>query len=111
MAKVPKAVEAMPENVADAVPLVTSDNMSAPRPFRALKTPTVANRINPIVARPILPIKPSDTMLVVESVPFISAKLTPAARTQPTTLLHILAHLRFLINSISLQPAVSNGAS
>ena len=104
VANTPNEVEAMPENVAEAVPPVTNDSTSAPSPFRALKIPTVANLTRPIVARPILPIKPNDIMLLVVSVPFISARLTAADLIQP-------AQLSLTIKSSPFHTAVSNGAS
>ena len=102
---------AVAANVADAVPPVIRDNTKDANPFKAEKIPTVPNLITAIAARPIFPINPRDSMLVDERVAFIIAMLMPAVRTHPTTLLHILAHWRFLINNIPLQAAVISGVS
>ena len=104
VANIPNDVEAVAENAAEAVPPVTNDRTRAPRPLRALNMPTVAKRIRPIVARPILPIKPSDIMLLVERVPFISATLMMADLIQPD-------QLSLTIKSSHFQTAVSSGAS
>ena len=92
----------MPENVAEAVPPVMNDSTSAPSPLRALNMPTVANLIRAIVARPILPTKPSDIILLVDRVPFISAMFMAAVLTQPTIQLHIPAQLSWIIQSMAL---------
>ncbi len=109
VANAPNEAEAMPENVAEAVPPVTNERANAPSPLRALNIPAVAKRTSAMVARPILPIKPSDIMLVADSVPFISAKLTAAERTQPTTFAHIPAQLSAIIEPMPLAIKVNNG--
>ena len=64
-----------------------------------------------MVARPMLPIKPSEIILVADSVPFISAKLTAAERTQPTTVAHIPAQFSAIIEPMPLAIKVNNGNS
>ena len=87
-----------------------NDSTSAPNPLRALNMPTVANFIRAIVARPMLPTKPSDIMLPVKSVPFISAMFIAAVLIQPiqfSPLTHIIPFPTSIINGVSCATGIA----
>lgn len=70
---VAKAPEAMPANVADAVPPVTRESTHAPRAFIPESSPTVAKRTTAAVARVMFPRNPIDTICPVRSSAFMKS--------------------------------------